>query len=294
MTNIVDIRMHNAAPVLSAEIWRVDQDSNFPRIDLPSLEDALRIEDPVTRELAVDELITRHSELAAGVQLHFYWESDIVDKEGFWAYCDDSGTWVFAEKIEGYEEKPRATRDLHPSKKGRSWEYSFNDYAEVLIVILPPGMGASETNPPAQATIKRGQLMLFFARPGFPDDWTATACLYKVTDATALIKVAGDLNRAFRKNNQAQPPKARSHVLPGDITPKLSPDRALQATLLGVLVACLGLIVAAGALAQGQIKTLGMIFGAVAASISVMWLIGTQILPRHRISTTAGTQVGKK
>jgi hypothetical protein len=190
--------LHGAAPVLRAETWR----------------------------------IVRQSYNAVPSPLYFYWESELADPIDFWVYSDNSGNWVFAQKNNDYKRTPDGTVPLYPTGDGSSWDCDFHDHAEVLIIILPPGIGVAETSPPAQATIKRDRLMLFFMRPAIDDhrqiNWIATAKLYKVRDTSELTRIVGDLNRTHNKDHQARAAASISQVQPRDQVPPPGPDRSLQ------------------------------------------------------------------
>jgi hypothetical protein len=269
--NVVDVQMDETAPVLIAEIWRVDlADKVYPGNSL----------------------------------LHVYWESEPADLHSFWACGDSICNWIFVEKDHRYEVKPTAIRRLYASKDGEGWEYFIRDYAEALIVILPSGMGAVETSPRAQATLKGGRLILFFTRTGILGNWTATAKLCRVSSASTLMRVAGELNRAHYKDNQERGNRdkdrlarpigmIRTHVELHDPMNMPGPDRSLQAALWGIIVASVALLVAAEALTHGQVKTFGVIFGAAAAAITAVWLVGAQVVPHYRGKRIAKVSASK-
>lgn len=200
--------------------------------------------------------------------LYFYWESEFLDHRRFWVYTNEIGDLVFVERNRDYDPPEKSGFRLYPADAGKSREYNFSDVAGAIVIILPPGVTVAHADPPVQATIKGDRLVLL-ARAFF-GELVVTLRLEGKASVPAIIKAAGTLNRAYRKRIATRLITAGSRVRPHDR------DRSLQAALLGTVIAGIGLIVAAGALAQGWIRMLGIIFGIAAAIASAVWLAWTQ------------------
>ena len=248
--------------------------------------------DAATRSLAASIWrvgVKEGVELTLARPMHFYWEAEGLDESRYWVYRADDVGWVFVEESEDYAGEPVGIRPLYPSPDGANSEFSFSDFAEAIVVILPPLVGAASTNPPAQATLKHDRLMLFFLRPpGSEENWTATAKLVEAADVAQIKEIVGQLNRDHAIYRRARDAASKPTVMRADPPPAADLDRSgLQATLWGVLVACLAVVVGAAALSHGTSRILGMAAGVLAALITATWMLR---ISRHR---TAAPQHGR-
>jgi hypothetical protein len=160
--------------------------------------------------------------------LRLYWQTDLIDKRDLWVYRSGNTDWVCVEKNSDFEIKSRGNRTLCPIKNDQSWDLHINDMAEALILILPPRMGVSETNPPARAALKGRRLMLFLRLPLFEEQFSAVLKLVSVENTSDLRKLVGNLNQAYYEDKQARAEAVASRIQPHDSTPRLGPDRTLQ------------------------------------------------------------------
>lgn len=206
--------------------------------------------------------------------LYFYWESEFPDRRRFWVYSNKIGNLVFVEKNRDYDPPDISGLRIYPTDGRKSCEYIFSDVAGAIVIILPQGVTVTRADPPVQATIKGDRLVLL-ARALF-GELVVTLRFEGNASIPAIIKAAGALNRAYRRRVATRLITAGSLVRPHDR------DRSLQATLLGTVIAGIGLIVAAGALAQGWIRMLGIVFGIAAAIASATWLVWTQFRRHER------------
>lgn len=235
--------------------------------------------------------------------LHVYWESEITDTRGLLTYRTNSGTWVCVEK-EGFSASGQGIRMLYPRKSGDAWELHISDFSAALILILPEGVGASKTQPAARATLKHDRVMLFFeAESGYNGKFGAVLKLVHDKDPSSLREIVANLNKAHYKSMAGSGLSPRSPIKTqiADLSEQPSsnvaqyvpislpeagsvfkPDRSLQAALWSTIIACVGVVMAAAALAQGWLKVFGITFGAAATFISLVWLIHIQFCPRSK------------
>jgi hypothetical protein len=227
--------------------------------------------------------------VTAAKPMHFYWEAEGLDESLYWVYRRNDVGWVFVEPSKDHAAEQGGTQTLYASADGANSEFSFKDFAEAIVVILPKLVGAISTNPPAQATLKHDRLMLFFLRPsGSAENWTATAKLFKVPNVKASKEIVGQLNRAHASYISALDAKPSPTVMRADPPSPDQPDQSgLQATLWSVIVACLAVVVGAAALAHGLGRIAGIAAGAVAGLSTVVWMLRIRCRSRQ-LEPTAG------
>lgn len=256
-------------------------------VNLASLDDADDDSDDVFAELHADTwrvVPISRSHLHDDSQrkfLRMYFESDIVDGRGYWVYRKDGTNWVAVEKDSDFKvEQGKSRRVLLGQKNGKELKLLIFDFAETLILILPPGIGVSEAPASTRATVKGGRLMLFLLSKNSTEASMAQVQLVSNVNGSAIREMVANLNLAYHNNQMAQSRALESSFQQRDQTEKREPDRTIQVALLSTLVACIGVIMAAAALTQGWIREFGISFGSIAAVLSLAWLISLQIQSR--------------
>ncbi len=242
---VLDARVEHAAgvPELIADVWRVG------------------LKDPATPP-------------GEWSLLEFYWQAELSGPGALWT----DGTWVSVKPNDDYEQE-RGTLQLSAAAEGANWKYFIDDFAEAVLLILPEGMGAVGTEPPAQATIKRGRLMLLYLRPaGAGTMWKAAATAHLGATGSALRQEAGQLNRAHQADLDAQRAATLSRVRPADPAPAPGPDRTLQVALVGLVIACIGVIVAATT--QHLVRIGAIVMAGAVAVATLAWLAAPYARPR--------------
>ena len=227
-----------------------------------------------------------------------FWEKDGLKESDHWVYRDNGDVWLFVQPDkENYDRLGVGTTIENPSRVGAHYQCSFGDFAEAVMVILPLGIATAPTNPPARARLKRDRLVLFFQQySGKPGNWNPTVYLYEEEDLSALQGVVGTLNALHQADAEARKAEEQAPVQfvlppppqPADSAPPMAPPVApaqadpgadaktnLRITLWLGIVACVGVFVAAAALAHGAVRIGGMIFGAVATVVTAWLLIKT-------------------
>jgi hypothetical protein len=176
---VVDLRIADGDDQPPAEIWRLQLDDFMQRL-------------PEARPLSV------------------FVDTVPRNRRAFWTIGQDL---VFVRKNADYVPPWSGSSQLLSTKTCDSWSYRWNDYSEVLLVVLPEGTTCTNGSPPPRASLRgggngRGRLVLWFSRPGREKNWTATWQIRSLDDWGQARREAARLNdvhwEALNISNEAK------------------------------------------------------------------------------------------
>jgi hypothetical protein len=218
------------------------------------------------------ELKDSSKHLADAQPLHIYVESTPRNKRNYWVIGDE---YAFVAKNVDYLPPLKNYADPQCWDSEGVWSYDWDDYAAALLVVLPPGVGASDGFPPPRAIVKRednGQerLLLWFTRPPGTkdlDNWITRWKVYEIEQGTRLTSVAASLNSANRKHREVASSTRTPAVIDSGGEGTESPTYWWASAAL----ACIGLFIGAAAVPSAALRTA---LEAVAAVLIVGAIIG--------------------
>lgn len=201
---------------------------------------------PVVRVWRVD---SKSAELPAP-DLHVYWETAPDRPEGHWMIPPGSAgqaRWLSIEEHNGYD-VPQSFTDESGLRIARDGSWLYEDWSQVILVVLPPLCDVRKATPSPRAKLKADRLTLWFERsPGSRESqtWTAAWEPTAASDLAELRRTESELNARFCEYQRQTP--THSHVaLQG--TAQGRPDvaeKTLIWTKRGAILTGLGIVVAA-------------------------------------------------
>jgi hypothetical protein len=198
-----------------------------------------------------------------GKRIRVLVESTPATRDDYWAIGDD---WAFIERSDGLDAPAPGTASITRTRVGANWAYSWEDYEDAILVVLPPELGVAEATPPPRATVKKDRLILWFTRPaGTERNWQARWQTYPVASKRMLGMLAATLNHNSEKIRSQHEP--HSEISVEFINPK--PDVGAK---VATIMACVAGVAAVLALSHGTARTVLLVVSLLCTAVAAAWL----------------------